>query len=543
MDALPVGIFSVARAAHGSEASNPQPTGYGMDGQFSDAPALEFDTVFIDGELAEVNSTFEHPELELIDIATDGSDFDPAFGPEEETLVDAGTPNPTVFQTKHAEEPEFARPLYLEIESAEINGSSSAPETSIPPLVSETTPSLGEQIVNEKKESRTDEIGEPAHIRPNETGVAIGVSQFPSQNLGRPRTLHPQIIASSWSETAPSPLEKINPIDQTRPLLQSQRTEVQLPAQEAQTLQVPNSDLRRAQPRNRDIEMPTQFRSPVAFDALATSVSEAKLIPMSRQLPGPLAGALTGTVLSQQVAQPSVGLHHDTLLHESGEEQKVLAPELPQVALERSENGLRASRPQLNIGGFELTESKFSALPHAVSIATTPESIAVSYQAVPEELSTQISLNGSQPLPPLSSVTPTNASPPATAQAVAQQIATAMSDASQSDGVIEVALDPPELGRVRLAVTEVQGAIMLTIHAERPETADLMRRHLETLHQQFARDGLEGASVNIAQDGKQGNSSPDQESEGLDIASDPIEQDSPQASRNLSEGSTLDMRL
>lgn len=85
---------------------------------------------------------------------------------------------------------------------------------------------------------------------------------------------------------------------------------------------------------------------------------------------------------------------------------------------------------------------------------------------------------------------------------IAHQVVTALRDMRADPGVpLDLALDPPELGRVRLSVTEVAGAMTLTITAERPETADLMRRHLALLSEEFARAGVEAPNVNISQDG------------------------------------------
>ncbi len=93
------------------------------------------------------------------------------------------------------------------------------------------------------------------------------------------------------------------------------------------------------------------------------------------------------------------------------------------------------------------------------------------------------------------------ASTPATAQLVAHQIAAALSDGrSEAGGPVELTLDPPELGRLRMHVTEIAGVMTLTIHADRPETADLMRRHLDLLAQEFAEAGLDAPSVRISQD-------------------------------------------
>lgn len=92
--------------------------------------------------------------------------------------------------------------------------------------------------------------------------------------------------------------------------------------------------------------------------------------------------------------------------------------------------------------------------------------------------------------------------PSATAQVIAQQLAAALSNTGAStDAPLELALDPPELGRVRMQISEISGVMTLMIQAERPETADLMRRHLDLLAQEFAQAGLDAPSVHISQNG------------------------------------------
>jgi flagellar hook-length control protein FliK len=107
----------------------------------------------------------------------------------------------------------------------------------------------------------------------------------------------------------------------------------------------------------------------------------------------------------------------------------------------------------------------------------------------------------SQPLAALGE----RALPPDLPPQAARQIAVALADVSRDPGgAVEVALDPPELGRVRLSLVEVNGAMTLSIIAERPETADLMRRHLALLAEEFARQGLDAPSVDISGGGQGG---------------------------------------
>ena len=69
-----------------------------------------------------------------------------------------------------------------------------------------------------------------------------------------------------------------------------------------------------------------------------------------------------------------------------------------------------------------------------------------------------------------------------------------------TDAGAEIALDPPELGRVRMIVTEVAGGLALTVTAERQETLDLFRRNAAMLAEEFAREGL--ADTNFAFEGE-----------------------------------------
>lgn len=61
----------------------------------------------------------------------------------------------------------------------------------------------------------------------------------------------------------------------------------------------------------------------------------------------------------------------------------------------------------------------------------------------------------------------------------------------QAGRPVEVALNPEELGRVRIALTTLDSGISVAIVAERPETLELMRRHIEQLEAEFRQLGYE----------------------------------------------------
>ncbi len=68
------------------------------------------------------------------------------------------------------------------------------------------------------------------------------------------------------------------------------------------------------------------------------------------------------------------------------------------------------------------------------------------------------------------------------------------------DGQMELRLNPEELGRVRLHFQpSEQGAMILTISAERPETLDLLRRNIDQLGRELAAMGYENTSFNFGE--------------------------------------------
>jgi hypothetical protein len=116
-----------------------------------------------------------------------------------------------------------------------------------------------------------------------------------------------------------------------------------------------------------------------------------------------------------------------------------------------------------------------------------------------------LGLAGAAATPVAARFGPITADLPSLAQSASQQIAIGAAQLSaEPGGAVDIALDPPELGRVRLSLVEVAGTMTLSITAERPETADLMRRNLALLADAFARQGLDAPSVDISGGGQGG---------------------------------------
>ncbi len=84
---------------------------------------------------------------------------------------------------------------------------------------------------------------------------------------------------------------------------------------------------------------------------------------------------------------------------------------------------------------------------------------------------------------------------------VATQIAGAIRQGQ--DGLIEVSLVPEELGRVKLSLQAGDGTLHLAVQAERPETQDLIRRHIGQLEAELASLGFSDVAFDFSAPGGQ----------------------------------------
>lgn len=65
---------------------------------------------------------------------------------------------------------------------------------------------------------------------------------------------------------------------------------------------------------------------------------------------------------------------------------------------------------------------------------------------------------------------------------------------------VEIALNPEELGRVRMSLLTSETGISVSITSDRPETLDLLRRHIDQLAQEFQNLGYENAAFHFGGD-------------------------------------------
>jgi hypothetical protein len=82
------------------------------------------------------------------------------------------------------------------------------------------------------------------------------------------------------------------------------------------------------------------------------------------------------------------------------------------------------------------------------------------------------------------------------ARSVGHQMAAGI--AMQSDRPIELTLSPEELGRVRLSMHSNDHSIIVSVQADRQDTLDLMRKHIESLTREFREMGYSDISFSFS---------------------------------------------
>lgn len=106
----------------------------------------------------------------------------------------------------------------------------------------------------------------------------------------------------------------------------------------------------------------------------------------------------------------------------------------------------------------------------------------------------------------------------------------------QANEKIEITLAPEELGRIRLSATQTDQGVVLLVQAERPETLDLMRRHLPLLLQDLQAMGF--SDIGYSDQQNQG-----QQQEHATQSEAPNDLSPPDIPQQMQPVSGLDLRL
>lgn len=86
-------------------------------------------------------------------------------------------------------------------------------------------------------------------------------------------------------------------------------------------------------------------------------------------------------------------------------------------------------------------------------------------------------------------------------------------------GVTEITLSPEELGKLQLSISTRDGVVAIVMMAERPETNDLLRRHLDAIAQDFRAAGIDQLDLSMG-DPSRDRSAQAQQDEAVQIAVD-----------------------
>lgn len=111
----------------------------------------------------------------------------------------------------------------------------------------------------------------------------------------------------------------------------------------------------------------------------------------------------------------------------------------------------------------------------------------------------------------------------------------------------EVVLEPAELGRVRFDIATHGDTVQVTLLVERPETLDLLRRHVEELRQEFRAAGFDTGSLSFGQWGQRGEGRASPDLAGSEVFADEAMElapvTAPPQPPRPSLGAGLDLRL
>ena len=179
----------------------------------------------------------------------------------------------------------------------------------------------------------------------------------------------------------------------------------------------------------------------------------------------------------------------------------------------------------------EVNGLKSGFMPADIALETIDQVIDEHFGATPVG-------NDRHPFPLSSSPEVRSATSVHVATVVAQQLAVAVQ--KNPNGVTELVLNPEELGRVKLAMSTVDGAMTMTITTERPETQDLMRRHIDVLAQELRQMGFSDVGFSFREQGRQESSNSSNETS---LAINDLEVEAPMPELTSAETSGLDLRL
>ena len=242
--------------------------------------------------------------------------------------------------------------------------------------------------------------------------------------------------------------------------------------------------------------------------------------------------------VSPQRQVPQVGNRHH---NSSGVEKMSLNQPDPNLGMSietDSNKGKIDQSANIRVNGSATSPTMANSTPiaapvHVASVTPDPS------QDLPQ-LAAQLSLPpvGETEAKPATASPQSTTSKPELPQAVVRQLAVVLPQIA--DRPIEVLLNPEELGRVRMVMLGQDAQMVVQIQADKAETTELIRRHLDMLAQDFHDLGYTDISFSFSgqhdhPDAPQGG--PSSNTETTEMA------DAPPAAQLMLQQSGLDMRL
>lgn len=192
---------------------------------------------------------------------------------------------------------------------------------------------------------------------------------------------------------------------------------------------------------------------------------------------------------------------------------------LPAAKRTKSEEIRRRPAPDSPAAPAPKVKTAAAAAQMTVQNATPQAGMPLAMQAEAASLDVPLSALGEIDAP--SSWDPRSTAPATLAQTLSRpetpgMIGRQMAEMLQRfpDRPVEVSLNPEELGRVRMSISAAEGGITVHVLAERPETLDLMRRHIDQLAREFQALGYENISFAFNEGQSDTNAGSDDESNG-----------------------------
>lgn len=192
---------------------------------------------------------------------------------------------------------------------------------------------------------------------------------------------------------------------------------------------------------------------------------------------------------------------------------------------------------------------KPSPTPNQAIPVTVPMANVDTNETLPFDSNSPFEISDLQSVPSQATgLTPAHQNAAVTQPEIPRHIARQLADVARQmpERPVELTLNPHELGRVRLTFTLTDGGINVAVLAERGETMDLMRRHIETLAQEFRDMGYADVGFQFSQHDREnaGGNNPDaQPQQTSELAHLHEIENIPPARVSLEPSNGLDLRL